>query len=98
MRGVHNYHPRHLLQALDFVQRCRGVYPFKDIVDARFKLDELDSAFEKAAARQVLRAASTAWFTSSSPTQGTSASRSPVEGLIETRLLPVTPGSYSPPM
>lgn len=57
MRGVHNYHPRHLIQALDFVRRYRGVYPFKDIVDARFKLDELDTAFKKAAARQVLRAA-----------------------------------------
>ncbi len=57
LRGVHNYHPRHLVQAFDFVRRYRGVYPFNDIVDARFKLDELDSAFEKAAARQVLRAA-----------------------------------------
>ncbi len=57
MRGVHNYHPRHLVQALDFAQRHRGVFPFRDIVDSRFKLDELDTAFKRAAARQVLRAA-----------------------------------------
>jgi alcohol dehydrogenase len=57
MRGVHNYHPRHLIVALDFVMANRGRFPFKDIVDAKFALKDLDAAFHKAAERSVLRAA-----------------------------------------
>ena len=57
MRGIHNYHPRHLIQALDFVMTNRTRFPFKSIVDSKFKLEELDIAFKKAAERSVLRAA-----------------------------------------
>ena len=38
MRGIHNYHPRHLIQALDFVMANRDRFPFKDIVDSKFAL------------------------------------------------------------
>ena len=57
LKGVHNYHPRHLVQALDFVMTNRDRFPFKDIVDSKFSLEQLDKAFEKAATRSVLRAA-----------------------------------------
>jgi putative phosphonate catabolism associated alcohol dehydrogenase len=57
IQGVHNYHPRHLVEALDFVYRNRGIFPFKEIVDGRFSLDDLDTAFKQAAECQVLRAA-----------------------------------------
>ena len=57
MRGVHNYHPRHLIQALDFVMANRNRFPFTEIVDAKFALKDLDTAFKKAAERTVLRAA-----------------------------------------
>ena len=57
MRGIHNYHPRHLIQALDFVMSNRNRFPFKDIVDSKFALKDLDSAFKKASERTVLRAA-----------------------------------------
>lgn len=57
IRGIHNYHPRHLIQALDFVMSNRDRFPFKDIVDSKFRLDQLDEAFAKAASHQVLRAA-----------------------------------------
>lgn len=57
MCGIHNYHPRHLIQALDFVMANRGRFPFKEIVDATFPLEELNTAFEKAAQRSILRAA-----------------------------------------
>ncbi len=57
LRGVHNYHPRHLVQALDFVMANRDRFPFNEIVDSRFGLDQLDEAFEKAANHSVLRAA-----------------------------------------
>jgi len=57
LRGVHNYHPRHLVQALDFVMANRDRFPFKEIVDSKFTLDELDEAFSRAANNRVLRAA-----------------------------------------
>ncbi|HRY06163.1 MAG TPA: zinc-binding dehydrogenase [Hyphomicrobiaceae bacterium] len=57
MRGIHNYHPRHLIQALDFVVSNRDRFPFKSIVDSKFELKDLDIAFKKASERSVLRAA-----------------------------------------
>lgn len=57
LTGNHNYHPRHLVQALDFVMANRARFPFKSIVDAKFSLEQLDEAFARAAERSVLRAA-----------------------------------------
>jgi threonine dehydrogenase-like Zn-dependent dehydrogenase len=57
LRGIHNYHPRHLIQALEFVMANRGRFPFKEIVDSKFTLKDLDVAFKKASERSVLRAA-----------------------------------------
>jgi alcohol dehydrogenase len=57
MRGIHNYHPRHLIQALDFVMANRDRFPFKDIVDSKFALKDVGAAFKKASERTVLRAA-----------------------------------------
>jgi threonine dehydrogenase-like Zn-dependent dehydrogenase len=57
LKGIHNYHPRHLVQALDFVMANRDRFPFREIVDSTFSLDELDLAFKRAAERSVLRAA-----------------------------------------
>ena len=57
LRGIHNYHPRHLIEALDFVMTNRGRFPFGKIVDSKFSLEQLDEAFKKATERSVLRAA-----------------------------------------
>ena len=57
LKGVHNYHPRHLVQALDFVTENRGRFPFAELVDATFSLAELDAAFARAADRTTLRVA-----------------------------------------
>jgi len=57
LKGIHNYHPRHLIQALDFVMSNRDRFPFGQIVDSKFSLEQLDEAFAKAAERSVLRAA-----------------------------------------
>src|SRR6185312_3188564 len=54
MRGIHNYHPRHLIQALDFVCTNRRRFPFKEIVDSKFSLAELGVAFKRASERSVL--------------------------------------------
>lgn len=55
--GVHNYHPRHLIQALAFVVDNRMRFPFGELVEGRYRLDEVDRAMADAAGRRVLRAA-----------------------------------------
>lgn len=57
MKGVHNYHPRHLVQALDFVMSHREQYPFAELVDGIFPLEKINEAFAEASTHQVLRAA-----------------------------------------
>ncbi|HSS62879.1 MAG TPA: zinc-binding dehydrogenase [Gammaproteobacteria bacterium] len=57
LKGIHNYHPRHLIQALDFVMGNRHRFPFGEIVDSKFALDDLGEAFRRASERSVLRAA-----------------------------------------
>jgi putative phosphonate catabolism associated alcohol dehydrogenase len=57
IRGVHNYHPRHLIEALDFVQANRKRFPFHDLVDGKYRLEEVGQAMKDAAERKVLRAA-----------------------------------------
>jgi putative phosphonate catabolism associated alcohol dehydrogenase len=57
LRGVHNYHPRHLVEALDFVVAQRQRYPFSELVDGIYPLDQVGAAMADAAARRVLRAA-----------------------------------------
>ena len=57
LRGVHNYHPRHLLEALDFVAANRSRFPFHDLVDGKYGLDRVGEAMRDAAERRVLRAA-----------------------------------------
>ena len=57
LKGIHNYHPRHLVQALDFVMANRDRFPFKEIVDSRFALHQLSEAFEQASNHSVMRAA-----------------------------------------
>lgn len=57
MKGIHNYHPRNLVEALDFVVANRTRFPFHDLVDAKYSLDQVTVAMSDAAARRVLRAA-----------------------------------------
>jgi putative phosphonate catabolism associated alcohol dehydrogenase len=57
LRGVHNYHPRNLIEALDFVLANRQHFPFHDLVDGKYPLDRINEAMADAAARRVLRAA-----------------------------------------
>jgi putative phosphonate catabolism associated alcohol dehydrogenase len=57
VRGVHNYHPRHLIQALDFVYANKNRFPFHDLVDGKYSLNEVGTAMKDAEVRKVLRAA-----------------------------------------
>lgn len=55
--GVHNYHPRHLVQALEFVVSNRDRFAFGSLVDGCYRLDEVGTAMQDAAEHRVLRAA-----------------------------------------
>ena len=57
LTGVHNYHPRHLVAAVDFAAAHHTRFPLDEIVEATFSLDETSAAFRAAAVRSVLRAA-----------------------------------------
>lgn len=43
--GVHNYEPRHLHRAVEFLDRSRDRYPWHSLVGAPVPLDEIASAF-----------------------------------------------------
>jgi len=57
LQGVHNYHPRHLIEALDFVMQNKSLYPFAELVDGQYTLDEVTQAMSDASSQRVLRAA-----------------------------------------
>lgn len=57
LRGVHNYHPRNLVEALDFVVANRKRFPFHDLVDGKYRLEDVGRAMKDAEERRVLRAA-----------------------------------------
>lgn len=57
LRGVHNYHPRNLIEALDFVHANRERFPFHDLVDGKYPLEQVGRAMKDAGERRVLRAA-----------------------------------------
>lgn len=44
IRGVHNYHPRDLQTAVDFLEKHHGSYPFASLVQAKFPLDDSQHA------------------------------------------------------
>lgn len=52
LRGVHNYKPRHLDEAVAFLSRCGGKYPFADLVSPPFALGEFSAAADAAFARR----------------------------------------------
>jgi len=55
--GIHNYHPRHLEQALQFLGAHSDKYPYAELVGARFSLDEINDAVQLAASEKYVRVA-----------------------------------------
>ncbi len=48
LRGIHNYRPEHLGQALRFLETTAGRYPYAALVGAVYPLEDLEAAFETA--------------------------------------------------
>jgi putative phosphonate catabolism associated alcohol dehydrogenase len=49
LRGIHNYAPRHLDAAIDFLTKHRDSYPWESLVSPPIPLSQLDEAFRLAA-------------------------------------------------
>jgi alcohol dehydrogenase len=57
IRGVHNYHPRDLEAALAFLAGPSRAFPFESLVDAEYRLEEVEQAFAHAHAHSGIRVA-----------------------------------------
>lgn len=55
IRGLHNYTPEDLKNAIDFIQKHHGDFPFQELVGAEFQLKDLTEAFEYANRSEVFR-------------------------------------------
>jgi L-iditol 2-dehydrogenase len=55
--GVARNDAGHLREALRFLARTQGKYPFEKVVGARFKLTDIEEAFRRVEERSVMRAA-----------------------------------------
>lgn len=53
--GIHNYAPRHLCQAVEFLQREAGSYPFDELVSAWYPLESIHEAIASASAPGIIR-------------------------------------------
>jgi threonine dehydrogenase-like Zn-dependent dehydrogenase len=49
LRGIHNYAPRHLDAAIEFLSKHRDSYPWESLVSPPIPLSQLDDAFRLAA-------------------------------------------------
>jgi D-arabinose 1-dehydrogenase-like Zn-dependent alcohol dehydrogenase len=54
--GVAGYEPTYLYKALQFLERNVSKYPFNELIDATFSLEEVPTAIEKSINREVTRA------------------------------------------
>ena len=57
LKGIHNYHPSHLGQALQFLEQHAARYPYAELVGAVFPLGDINQAIEVAAQGQFVRVA-----------------------------------------
>jgi alcohol dehydrogenase len=55
IRGVHNYAPRHLLAAVDFLTEQHDQFPFRELVPKWYPLNDALAAFEHARQPEVIR-------------------------------------------
>ena len=57
LKGIHNYHPRHLGKALQFLEQHAAGYPYAELVGAAFPLERINEAVETAASGVFVRVA-----------------------------------------
>ena len=57
LQGIHNYHHTALGESIRFVEENRSRYPFAELIGETYQLSEINTAFEHAFRREVLRVA-----------------------------------------
>ena len=57
IRGIHNYHPSALGDAIQFIEKKRKRYPFGALIGATYPLTKIDAAFERATQGDRIRVA-----------------------------------------
>jgi putative phosphonate catabolism associated alcohol dehydrogenase len=57
IQGVHNYAPKDLRRALDFLRQNHARFPFEELVAETFALEDADAAFDHASRTSALRVA-----------------------------------------
>ena len=57
IRGVHNYSPQHLEEAIKFLQQTQHYYPYKDLIRPPLSLSELPVAIKIAESKEFFRVA-----------------------------------------
>ena len=57
IKGIHNYRPEHLGQALRFLEQHAHAYPYADLVSATFPLAEIEAAIAAAESGEHIRVA-----------------------------------------
>lgn len=55
IKGVHNYTPPHLDQAIRFLTNCHAKYPYRQLVGKTFSLTEINKAMRAAASGEYVR-------------------------------------------
>jgi D-arabinose 1-dehydrogenase-like Zn-dependent alcohol dehydrogenase len=55
IRGLHNYVPADLVQAVDFLAQAESIYPLAELIGPQYPLAEADRAFEEAISGRSLR-------------------------------------------
>lgn len=53
--GIHNYAPRHLDDAVHFLEKTIGKYPYEDVMGPTYDLSDLQSAMKVAIGKKYSR-------------------------------------------
>ena len=53
--GIHNYGPRHLEQAVGFLEKTVDKYPYHELVSPSFNLNQVNEAVELALSKKYMR-------------------------------------------
>ncbi len=55
IKGIHNYKPKHLGEALKFLEKCSSKYPYTELVGETFSLSDINEAVAVAASGKYIR-------------------------------------------
>ena len=57
LKGIHNYDVKHLQTGVDLLEVTHNIFPFKDLVTHRVKLDNINDGMRLAKSGEAIRVA-----------------------------------------